>query len=76
MGCRQVGAMDCDNAGAPSDLIKVVAEPLTADRPTEADGFALAGIATAPRKFHHPRKNVVVLLGHASSASSNAPSPD
>jgi len=34
--------MACESAGAASERIKVVAEPFTADKPTEAVGFALA----------------------------------
>src|SRR2546421_710315 len=35
-----VGAMDCDKAGAPSERIAVLAEPLTADNPIVPVGLA------------------------------------
>lgn len=35
-----VGEMDCDNGGDASERIAVAADPLTADSPTDALGFA------------------------------------
>ncbi len=44
--CRavQVGAMDCERAGAASERIKVFAVPLCVERSTFVDGFAPVGM--------------------------------
>ena len=51
-----VGAIDCESAGAESLRMKVVALPLTAVRPRDAEGFAPVALVTrhVPLMEKHP----------------------